>query len=207
MDPVERTIKSYDEIAEEYCNKTSKKGDREFQKKMLDRTLNMLPPKPRIIDIGCGDGRDTHYLFEKGADVVGIDLSRNMVRLARRKYPNCTILHMDMRETIFPENTFHGAWASASIINLPKSYLSKVESEVYRIIEPGGIFAFSFKIGEDEGFESNVIEEYPRYFSYYTIDELKDKFNLFDFIDGQKYPSKIFGDEFMYCWTKAKQSP
>ena len=207
MNTVEKTIRSYDEIAEEYCEKTFEEGDREFQKKMLDKTLSMLSNKPRVIDLGCGDGRDTDYLCSKGADVVGIDLSKSMVNLARKKYHDCTFLQMDMRDTIFPENTFQGAWASASIINLPKSQLSKAESEIYRILEPNGLFAFSFKEGEGSGFEDNIIEGYPRYFSYYNLEELKEELNLFRIVNTEKYPSKIFGSDFIYCWARAERNP
>ncbi|MEF8832304.1 MAG: methyltransferase domain-containing protein, partial [Candidatus Thermoplasmatota archaeon] len=173
MDPIERTMRTYDQIAEEYCKKTESEGDRKFQKKMLDRTLSFLPSNPRIIDLGCGDGRDTQYLQEKGADVVGIDLSKSMIDLARKKYPECTFLQSDMRDTVFPDDTFQGAWASTSLSNVPKSELSKVEKEIYRIVEEGSIFCFSFKVGEGEGFEESLIEGFETYQSYYTLEELK----------------------------------
>lgn len=206
MDAIRTTIKSYDEIAEEYCEKTLKGGDREFQEKMLEKTLKMLSPEPRVIDLGCGDGRDTAFMRKKGADAVGIDLSSAMVSLARRKHRDDAFFQADMRDTIFPDDTFHGAWASASIINLPKSELSKAESEIYRILEPNGLFAFSFKVGEGEGFEENgVVEGYPRYFSYYTIEELENRLNLFDVIDTEKCPETIFGSKFMYCWARSRK--
>lgn len=206
MDPLRKTIESYDRIAEEHCEKTLDQGDREFQEDMMDRTFQMLRSSPRLIDLGCGDGRDSHYFYEKGADVVGIDLSKNMIQLARQNYPDCAFLNMDMRDTVFPDDTFHAAWASASIINMPKSELSKIESEVYRIIEPGGIFAFSIKVGEGEGFEEDsVVSGHPRYFAYYTIDELKDRLRLFQVTESQEYPGEIFGSRFAYCWTRSKR--
>ncbi len=207
MDPISRTIRSYDDIAEEYCEKTIKNGDRELQEKMLDKTISYLPKGARIIDLGCGDGRDTDHLKRKGFDVVGIDLSRSMVNLARKKYPDRTFLHGDMRDTIFPDNTFHCAWANASIINLPKSELSAFEAEVYRLINSNGIFAFSFKKGEGEGMEDGEVLEdgpHPRYFSYYTLDEIEEKLTLFDIIDSRGFDSEIFGSKFIYCWAKPK---
>ncbi len=205
MDPVEMNRRMYDEIAEEYCKKTEKEGDREFQEKMLDRTVKFLSANPRMIDLGCGDGRDTEYLREKGVDVVGIDISEAMVDLARKKYPECAFFTSDIRDTIFPEDTFTGAWASTTISNLPKNELPSAEKEIYRIVEPGGILGFSFKIGEGEGLEESVIEGYERYYSYYTLEELKVELNLFDIIDSKKCPDKIFGNEFMYCWAKARK--
>ncbi|MBS3781624.1 MAG: methyltransferase domain-containing protein [Candidatus Thermoplasmatota archaeon] len=204
MDAIERTMRTYDQIAEEYCRKTERQGDREFQEKMLDRTLSFLPPSPRIIDLGCGDGRDTQYLQEKGADVVGIDISRGMIDLARKKYTECAFLRSDMRDTVFPNDTFQGAWASTSLSNIPKSEVSRVEKEVYRILEQGSIFCFSFKVGEKEGFEESIVEGFETYQSYYTLEELKRELNLFDVIDSREYPEEIFNNSFMYCWARAK---
>ncbi len=205
--PVEQTIHSYNMMAEEYCKITSQKGDRDFQEKMMDITFNYIRHNkeglPRLIDLGCGDGRDSYYIYSKGFDVVGIDLSRSMIELAREKYPKIAFFKEDMRDTVFPDNTFHAAWASSSIINMPKSDLSKIESEVYRILEPDGIFAFSVKIGNKEGFEDgDIIKDYPRYFSYYTLSELKDRLNLFEVIDSKEYPGELFESEFLYCWAK-----
>ncbi|MFW5945651.1 MAG: class I SAM-dependent DNA methyltransferase [Candidatus Natronoplasma sp.] len=204
MDPIEKTMRAYDNIAERYCEITEKEGDRDFQKKMLDRTLRFIPPDPRIIDLGCGDGRDTDYLRRKGADVVGIDLSKEMIKLARKKYPECGFLCSDMRDTVFPDDTFHGAWASTSLTNIPKSELSSVENEIYRILEKGSIFCFSFKVGEGEGFEESIVEGFETYQSYYTMDELKNELNLFQVIDSKEYPGKIFNNKFMYCWARAR---
>lgn len=205
MDPIEKTRKAFDEIAEEYCEQTEEEGNREFQKKMLDKTLARLGPKPRVIDLGCGDGRDTEYLRNKGADVVGIDLSKGMISLARKKYPKASFLQSDMRDTVFPDDTFHGAWANASIVNLPKSELSHVEKEVYRILEPGGVFCFSFKEGEKEGFETSVIDEHERYYTYYTLDEIKERLNLFEIFHSERCPGKVFEYEFIYCWGRARK--
>ena len=204
MDPIKKTIKSYEEKGEKYCDRTSEGGDREFQEKMMDKTLRVLKTnKPRIIDLGCGDGRDTAYFREKGLDVTGIDLSKEMISIARKKYPDCTFLQMDMRDTIFPDDTFNCAWASASLIHIPKKELSHVEKEVYRILEPGGLFVFNFKIGEGEGYEkTETMEDQKRYFSYYTLDEMKKSLNLFDIIDSEKCPTKVFDSEFIYCWAR-----
>lgn len=204
MDPIQKTMRTYDQIAEKYCEITEREGDREFQEKMLERTLDFMPSNPRIIDLGCGDGRDTEHLRKKGADVVGIDLSNAMIDLARNKYPECAFLHSDMRDTVFPDDTFQGAWASTSLSNIPKSELSSVEKEIYRILETGSIFCFSFKVGEKEGFEESIVEGYETYQSYYTLDELKEKMNLFDVIDSREYPGQIFDSDFMYCWAKSR---
>ncbi len=201
-DPVLHTVKSYDKVAARYTVRTRREGDRAFCEEILNRTLDALPPDPRIIDLGCGDGRDVAYLATKGADVVGIDFSGEMIKLARSAYPDLTFLKMDMRNTVFPDESFHCAWASASIIHIPRSQLPSLEREIYRILEPNGIFAFSFKLGEGEGFEKNgAMKEYPRYFVYHTKGDIYRLLQKFDITGHMEYPHKILGSSFVYCWA------
>ncbi len=199
-DPIKVTISTYDEIAEEYCGNTLLKGDRNFQIRMMDRMLDMLQDNPRIIDLGCGDGRDTSYLDQKGADVVGIDLSGKMVEIARDNYPQGTFIQNEMRETIFPDNTFNGVWASASIIHLSRTQFPGLLKEVARILIKDGIFVFSFKEGKKEGFEG--AEDRQRYFTYYTVNEIRRHLKYFKVIDFVRCPKEIMGSKFIYCFAK-----
>ncbi|MBI2598308.1 MAG: class I SAM-dependent methyltransferase, partial [Candidatus Diapherotrites archaeon] len=64
----------------------------------------------KILDIGCGPGRDAKYFSEQGLDVTGIDLTSNFVKMASKNVPNATFKHMDMRSLDFPEDTFDGIW-------------------------------------------------------------------------------------------------
>jgi len=79
-DAVKRTIAGYDIIAKRYSKKTLIPEVRQFEHRLLDRFLTMIDVEgSRILDIGCGDGRDTVYLQERGAETVGVDLSAGML--------------------------------------------------------------------------------------------------------------------------------
>lgn len=201
-DPVERTIASYDMDAKEYTKRTLNSGDRSFCQDMMDRTLDMLPDTPRILDIGCGDGRDTAYFDNKGADVVGIDLSCEMIGIARQSYPKCTFLIMDMRDTTFLPGAFDCVWASASFIHIPSSQIPLFETEIDRILSDEGIFAFSYKLGRGEGYEyTESMRNYPRYNVYHEPQDIADLFKLFDVIEQYICSEKVFGSRFAYCWA------
>ncbi len=202
-DPVWETVRAYDEVAEDYCRRTLTMGDREFQEKMIDRTLDMLPEEPCVLDIGCGDGRDTDHMYERGAEVVGMDLSAEMVKLARKTYPSLDFLRMDMREMGFREKYFDCIWASASVIHIPRKGLKSFEEEVLRSLKPDGIFAFSFKVGHGEGFEyGETMKEKKRYVVYHTPKSIQSFFGKLRMIDLVEYPGTILGSPFAYCWMK-----
>ena len=208
-DVVKRTIESYDAIAERYCKRTMIPEVREFEHQLLDRFLAMIDAeRPRILDIGCGDGRDTAYLREKGAGVIGIDLSEGMLAVARREHPECTFLKMDMRRLEFPDRSFHGVWASGCIYHLPKRELPQAFREVRRILKPGGIFSFNFKRGEGEGMEEEPksFGGYPRYFAYYSVEEIERLLNQtgFKLELVRDYPWEVFGDRIVHLWARVK---
>ena len=78
MDVVKNTIETYDKIAEEYAKTW---GDINLIKKYADLFLRFLKGR-KILDVGCGPGRDSEYFSERGLEVTGIDLSRNFLKIA-----------------------------------------------------------------------------------------------------------------------------
>lgn len=196
-------MEAYDAEAEEYCKRTLNLADRSYQKMILDKTLDMFSDPPRILDIGCGDGRDTCYLRSKGADTVGIDLSKEMIKIALERYPQDHFLRMDMRDMGFRDESFDCLWASASLIHIPSSQLNHLVREMHRVLAPEGLVALSFKVGNKEGFEygESMIDK-PRYVVYHTKESIEEAFEGFEMVDMVEYPRKILGSYFAYCWLK-----
>ncbi len=206
-DPVKLTIDTYDEVAEKYCKMTMERGDRGFQEEMIEETLSMIPGEAVVLDLGCGDGRDTGYMHAKGVRVVGLDLSKSMIALAKKKYPRCDLVYGDMRKTCFPDDKFDCVWASASIIHIPKDELDVMASEIRRTLKDHGIFVFSFKEGEGEGYVDTSMGK--RYFSYYRLEEIENMMIHFKMLSYKVYPGMIMGSRFIYCWfeTDSQNSP
>ncbi len=199
-DPISTTVETYDTIAKEFRRYTLREGDRGYQEEILKSTLGSLQRSPTILDAGCGDGRDTNFLKEEGADVTGLDLSMNMLKLAQKCHPDCDFILGDMRYTPFFDDTFDCVWASASIIHFPKKGLHHVQKELCRIIKKNGLLVFSFKKGDGEGYENEPYGS-PRYLSYYTIQELREYLTSFDIVKCIEYPGTILNSEFVYCWA------
>ena len=78
--------------------------------------------------------------------------------------------------------------------------------EFRRVLKMNGVVAVNFKLGHGEGMEANP-KSYsgsPRYFAYYTADEMKDMFSSFGFeeLESCAYPEEIFGDNIQQMWFR-----
>jgi len=96
----------------------------------------------RVLMLGCGTGEES-ALLEKfgGKDMIGIDTSKESVRLANASYPTHTFEAGDMHNLAFEDGSFDYVYSSLTIhySKEPK----KVYAEVIRILKPGGVFQFS----------------------------------------------------------------
>lgn len=110
---------SYNAGAKKYCEHWS--VPHAFTEVDRQKFCELLPPKSRILDIGCGPGNDVTYFVEKGFSVTGIDLSEEMIRLASERETRAKLFEMDMRHPSFDDDSFDGIWASFSFLHIKES--------------------------------------------------------------------------------------
>jgi SAM-dependent methyltransferase len=202
-DAIETTQKTYDRIAAGYSTRidelTGGSWIGEFERGLLDRFMAMVGrPGAIILDIGCGSGRDTQYLREKGAVILGVDISRGMLREARRRLGEGILAQMDMRSPGLAGGVFDGVWANGCIYHVPKGEVAGVLEEVRRVLKARGVFSFNFKAGRGEGLEDNP-RSYgggARFFAYYTLREMKGYLERagLEVAEVTRYPEKILGE-------------
>ncbi len=149
------TLKYYETNAENFIKGTISVDLSATQ----DRFLGHLAGK-RILDFGCGSGRDTKYFLDKGYEVAAIDGSRELCKVAST-YTGIEVKHMYFRE-LEDSEAYDGIWACSSILHLPKGELEEVMEKMARALVPGGIIYTSFKYGSFEG------ERNGRYFTDFT---------------------------------------
>ena len=99
---VAKTIKTYEELAEDYY-KTH--FDINEIKNIADFFIQNLKGQ-KILDIGCGPGRDAKYFSEHDLEVTGIDLTSNFVRMASQNVQNAKFMQMDMRNLELPQDLY-----------------------------------------------------------------------------------------------------
>ncbi|MGK5733766.1 class I SAM-dependent DNA methyltransferase [Streptomyces sp. URMC 124] len=102
-----------------------------------------------VADIGCGEGRVTAHLSALGLSVYGIDLSPQMVALARRTHPELRFEVGSLLELDVPDGTLAGALAWYSIIHTPQELLPEVFAELHRVLAPGAPLLVAFQVGDE----------------------------------------------------------
>lgn len=113
----------------------------------LDDFLALVVPHGVIADVGCGTGVNAHYLALHGFQVRGCDLSEEMIKLARDRFPGIEFHVADMRHLAYHPNSLDGIVASYSLIHIPKNEMGGVLHEFYEKLKKGGIVYVSLQEG------------------------------------------------------------
>jgi SAM-dependent methyltransferase len=143
----ETTIAYYDRNAAQFCARTLAVDMGEF----YEPFLSGIPAGGRILDAGCGSGRDSRAFLQKGYEVVSIDASPAMVdattQLTGQQAKLLNFEAIDFREE------FDGIWACASLLHIARENLGSVLDRLAAALKPGGVLYLSFKYGEGERVE------------------------------------------------------
>jgi ADP-ribose pyrophosphatase YjhB (NUDIX family)/ubiquinone/menaquinone biosynthesis C-methylase UbiE len=137
------TIASYDTVAKNFA-------DRWFDLRLeeqMSRFAGRLGPGARVLDVGCGPGRDAAWLAELGYDAGGVDLSFGMLQEGRARGVDVPLIQADMRHLPFRKGSFDGLWVCASLLHIPKEQVGEVLRELSRVVYPGHMYV-AVKRGE-----------------------------------------------------------
>ena len=179
-----QAAETYNSISKEYAETFSEPSDH------IDEFLAAVSKGRKILDAGCGPGVDSKYMVEKGFEVIGLDLSSQMIQLARKKSPGTKFLLADLREIDFEDGSFDGLLASYSLIHVPKKDAPRTLSAFFEVLKPGGVAC----IGIQEGTSSEVFLPEPlkpdqkMFLNVMSAEELKELMqtagfeNAFEFV-------------------------
>ena len=149
----------------------------ENAKKYFDTTVNADMSKSydfflqyvkggRLLDLGCGSGRDSLFFKNLGFDVTAMDGSEELCKLAR-EYTGLDVKCMkfeDLREIGY----YDGIWASASLLHVDRRFLLSVLKKTRDALKQTGYMYAAMKNGDGE----EVTKE-GRYFNYVTYEGFK----------------------------------
>lgn len=110
--------------------------------------VNCLPPGARILDAGCGSGRDVKAFSEMGFDVEAFDASVELVELARQ-LSGKPVAQMRFQDVDVVER-YDGIWCCASLLHVSEAELPGVMTKLAMALKPGGVGYLSFKHGRGE---------------------------------------------------------
>lgn len=96
----------------------------------------------KVLDLGCGYGFYTDYFQSIGADVIGVDGSENMLKIAQKRYPRCTFKQWDISKKFpFENKSFDLVFCNQVLMDIED--IETVFSECYRVLKQNGIFYYS----------------------------------------------------------------
>lgn len=111
---------------------------------------------PTVGDLGCGTGRLAAYVMSHGIAVRGLDLSPEMVRVARREQPGLDVQVGDVRALPFEDGELDGAICWYSLMYLPPQDRPGAFAELARVVRPGGYVTTAWKVGDDSARRGGV---------------------------------------------------
>jgi SAM-dependent methyltransferase len=156
------TVGHYDAAGNEFWEGTRGHDVSQNTEALLEAVSGALPY--RILDLGCGPGRDLMYFAGLGHQVIGLDGSSVFVEMAR-KNSGCEVLHQDFLALDLPAASFHGVFANASLFHVPCQELPRVLAELHDTLRDGGVLFSSNPRGDDrEGWSGQ------RYGSYRGVE-------------------------------------
>lgn len=156
------TLNYYNSNAKEFVLGTVDVNFTETQ----DIFLSMISTGGKILDFGCGSGRDTKYFLSKGYKVDASDGSEELCKIASQ-YTGIQVKQMLFEELDVVEE-YDGIWACASILHVKKNQLPDIIKRIANATKNDGIVYVSFKYGDFEGVRNG------RFFTYLTEQSFKE---------------------------------
>jgi ubiquinone/menaquinone biosynthesis C-methylase UbiE len=200
----------YDATASNYADKFLD----ELSKKHLDRILLQAfatenAGKGRMVDLGCGPGQTTRFLFECGVnDIVGTDLSPNMVEVAKGSHPSIAFEVADMLQLQYADGSVGSAIAFYSIVHFDYELVKVAFKEVYRILVSGGQFLFSFHVGSETIHLDSFLEKDVKIdFYFLEVEKIREMlgevgFEVIDCIQREPYKDVEHPSSRAYVWVR-----
>lgn len=166
----------YDENGSEYFQQTHALN----MDHLYEPFLQLIRPNGKILDAGCGSGRDTKRFRQLGFEVTAIEASITMARLASTY--SGQVVNLTKFEDLQYEEEFDGVWACASLVHVPLSSINVVMKRMWSALKCDGYWFMSFKSGYGErvasdgrlylDFDKDNLEHYLKSIQHLTLVQL-----------------------------------
>jgi SAM-dependent methyltransferase len=210
MQPKEKIITTYNATAESYAaTRIDELSKKHFDRLILKEFARLNKDKGICADFGCGPGQTTKFLFDAGVkNIVGIDISPGMVKVARGIFPYIAFEEGDLLALPYNANHFASAVAFYAIVHFDYDQVGQAFSEVNRVLEKGAHFLFAFHVGQetvhfDKANDIDVDIDL-HFLQTERILELlsSNNFKIIDTIERFPYPDVEYATKRAYVWAE-----
>ena len=154
------TLAFYEREAMRYAARAKPERNRQLEDFMAN-----LARGARVLELGCGDGKDSEAMIRSGFDVTPSDGSIALARVAEARLGRPVKI---MRfEDLDEQAAYDGVWANACLLHVPEDRLADVLAKVHAALRHGGRFYASFKQGDGGGRDA-----LGRYYNYPSREKL-----------------------------------
>jgi ubiquinone/menaquinone biosynthesis C-methylase UbiE len=198
----------YDTVAIEYAEEFS--GEHEKKPKdreILHRFSQEIGDRRPVWDFGCGPGQTAGYLKNLGVEISGLDLSEKILKQARTLHPEIHFRRGNILEVEFEDNSIAGVVAFYAIVHFTEEQVGMAFREVFRVLQPGGIFLLTYHIGEetihiDEFLGKKIDIDFMFFTSDFIFSCLKDSgFEKVEIIEREPYPAVEYESRRAYVFA------
>ena len=142
-----KTLEHYDHRAEDFWEGTRGHDVTQNIEALLRHIRGDAPF--RILDFGCGPGRDLAAFKARGHEPIGLEGSPALAAMAR-EHSGCEVWEQDFLALDLPPQRFDGIFANASLFHVPASELPRVLGELHAALAPDGVLFSSNPRGNNE---------------------------------------------------------
>ena len=204
-----KIVTMYDRVAKEYAEAFLE----EHQKKpkdqeMLRRFAEEIGDKKPVWDFGCGSGQTTKYLTDLEMEISGLDLSEEILKQARTLYPGIHFRKGNMLELEFDDDAIAGVVAFYAICHFTDEQVEAAFREVFRVLQPGGLFLFTYHIGEETIHLNEFLgKEIDIDFMFFTTDYVEGcikgiGFKKIEISEREPYPEVEYASRRAYVFAR-----
>jgi len=138
-------------------------------KEWLDASLEMIPKKGRVLELGSGHGRDANYIEAKDFNVDRTDAANSFVEYMQKNAKEARLLNALTDDL---GTGYAMVYANAVLLHFTPEQSLEVIQKVYKCLDRDGVFAFSVKIGDGSAWSNSKLNA-PRYFTFWNEKNLK----------------------------------
>ncbi len=176
MDTYKETFETWNKVASVYQDKFM---DMDYYNESYDFVCNAIQKADAdLLEIGCGPGNITKYLLSRRPEwnITGVDISPNMIELARKNNPKAHFKVMDARAIAELGSKYDGIICGFCLPYLSRKDAEKFLADSGNLLNSDGILYLSFVEGKtvESGFKTSKTGDRV-YFHYYHLDELVQK--------------------------------